>query len=247
MAKPVATSIAQTKVQQINNRTCIIIFAKYPAKDKAKTRLQPALGIDGAAKMARQLLLHSIEQAVASGFSVELCVSPAPTDRCWQDLELTASLCWSAQASGDLGLRMLTASENALKSFDKVLLIGSDCPDLTAERLQKSVQQLQQHDTVMIPAFDGGYVLLGFKQVDASLFSDITWSISSVAAITQQRIAAMNWTLGLLEPLADIDEPIDLKYLPTSWLDSIDSDNSDMNSKVNNDIDINKTSNPANL
>lgn len=231
MVKPVATSIAQTKVQQINNRTCIIIFAKYPAKDKAKTRLQPALGVDGAAKMARQLLLHSIEQAVASGFSVELCVSPAPTDRCWQDLELPASLCWSAQASGDLGLRMLTASENALKSFDKVLLIGSDCPDLTAERLQKSVQQLQQHDTVMIPAFDGGYVLLGFKQVAASLFSDIIWSTSSVAKITQQRIAALHWTLALLEPLADIDEPTDLKYLPLGWLDS--------EIKVNNHSEVN--------
>ncbi|WP_379544749.1 hypothetical protein [Psychrobacter sp. R86515] len=56
--------------------TCIILFAKYPAPNKAKTRLQPALGIDGAARMARQLLLHSIEQAIDTGFSVRaMCES----------------------------------------------------------------------------------------------------------------------------------------------------------------------------
>ena len=95
-------------------QTCVIIFAKFPAKGMAKTRLQPALGIDGAARMARQLLLHSVEQALAAGFSVEMCVSPEPTDPCWNELSLPKSLSWSAQAEGDLGLRMLTASQNAL-------------------------------------------------------------------------------------------------------------------------------------
>lgn len=201
-------------------QTCIIIFAKFPARGIAKTRLQPALGIDGAAKMARQLLLRSIEQAIATGFSVEMCVSPAPTDPCWQDFDLSEDLQWSAQADGDLGLRMLTASQNALKSFDTVLLTGSDCPDLTSERIKNAAKQLEQHDIAMIPAFDGGYVLLGFKQVDAHLFSDMTWSVSSVAAVTKQRIKALDWSLALLEPLADIDEPEDLQYLPTGWLDN---------------------------
>ena len=202
--------------------TLIIIFAKFPAQGKAKTRLQPALGIDGSARMARQLLLHSIEQALASGCTVELCVSPAPTDPCWQPLNLPSTLQWSAQVQGvlsDLGLRMLTASQNALENFKKVILIGTDCPDLTAERIQNAAQCLDEHDTVMIPALDGGYVLLGFKQVYASLFSDIEWSTASVAAVTQQRITALDWSLALLEPLVDIDEPTDLQHLPSGWLD----------------------------
>ena len=201
-------------------QTCIIIFAKFPAQGMAKTRLQPALGIDGAAKMARQLLLHSIEQALASGFNVEMCVSPAPNDPCWQTLDLPKSLLWSAQAQGDLGLRMLVASQNALKNFDRVLLTGSDCPDLSAKKIQHAAQCLAKHDTVMIPAFDGGYVLLGFKQVDAHLFSNMTWSVSDVAVVTQQRIKALGWSLAKLAPLADIDEPDDLQYLPVGWLNS---------------------------
>ncbi len=201
-------------------QTCVIIFAKFPAKGMAKTRLQPALGIDGAARMARQLLLHSVEQALAAGFSVEMCVSPEPTDPCWNELSLPKSLSWSAQAEGDLGLRMLTASQNALDKFEKVILIGTDCPDLINEQIQSAAQQLKQYDTTMIPAVDGGYVLLGLKQSDAHLFSDMTWSVSDVAAVTQQRVKDLNWSLALLEPLADIDEPDDLQYLPADWLDS---------------------------
>lgn len=201
-------------------QTCVIIFAKFPAKGMAKTRLQPALGIDGAARMARQLLLHSVEQALAAGFSVEMCVSPEPTDPCWNELSLPKSLSWSAQAEGDLGLRMLTASQNALDKFEKVILIGTDCPDLMNEQIQSAAQQLKQYDTTMILAVDGGYVLLGLKQSDAHLFSDMTWSVSDVAAVTQQRVKDLNWSLALLEPLADIDEPDDLQYLPADWLDS---------------------------
>ncbi|KAF0569942.1 Glycosyltransferase [Psychrobacter nivimaris] len=200
--------------------TCIILFAKYPAPNKAKTRLQPALGVDGAARMARQLLLHSIEQTVDTGFAVELCVSPAPTDPCWQALDFPDSLRWSAQADGDLGLRMLIASQQALQRFDKVVLIGTDCPSLTTARIQTAIQQLNQHDAVMIPATDGGYVLLGFRQVNESLFSDIVWSTASVAAVTEQRMAALGWRLALFDPLHDIDEPKDLVHLPSSWLDS---------------------------
>ena len=201
--------------------TLIIIFAKFPARGMAKTRLQPALGVEGSTSMARQLLLHSVEQAVASGFSVELCVSPAPNDPCWQTLNLPESLQWSAQADGDLGLRMLTASQQALSKFEQVLLIGTDCPSLTETRIQGAVQQLEQSDAVMIPASDGGYVLLGFKQIHADLFSDIEWSTASVAAVTRQRIKALDWSLILLNPLHDIDEPADLKYLPVDWLEKI--------------------------
>lgn len=202
-----------------NQQTCIILFAKFPAQGMAKTRLQPALGIEGAAQMGHKLLLHSIEQAVATGFTVELCVSPAPTDPCWQALNLLDSLRWSAQAEGDLGLRMLTASQQALARFEHVILIGTDCPSLTTIRIRQAAQQLEIQDSVMIPAFDGGYVLFGFKQVAARLFSNIEWSTASVAKVTQQRLAELSWSVALLAPLPDIDEPEDLCYLPNGWLD----------------------------
>lgn len=218
MVQQLETSI-QTNQQTLNNNTCVIIFAKYPASGMAKTRLQPALGIDGTARMARKLLLHSIEQAMAAGFVVNLCVSPAPTDPCWQVLDLPNTLQWSGQVAGDLGTRLLTASQQALNQYQKVLLIGTDCPSLTAQRIQVAAQQLDRTDAVMIPASDGGYVLLGLTTVHENIFSNITWSTSSVAAVTQQRVEALGWSLAVLEPLHDIDEPADLKHLPSGWLD----------------------------
>jgi rSAM/selenodomain-associated transferase 1 len=220
MTNRAARSIAQTSLQDSNQNTCVIIFAKYPTPGMAKTRLQPALGVDGTAQMARRLLLHSVEQAVATNYLVELCVSPAPNDPCWRALDLPDTLHWSGQVVGDLGARLLTASQQALDTYKKILLVGTDCPSLTAQCIQDAALQLDQHDTVMIPASDGGYVLLGFKQVHDSLFSNIIWSTASVAAVTQQRIKALGWSLAVLEPLHDIDEPDDLKYLPSDWLAS---------------------------
>ena len=135
--------------------TLIIIFAKFPTRGMAKTRLQPALGLEGASLIAKQLLLHSVEQALATGFSVELCVSPAPTDLCWQTLGLPESLQWSAQANDDLGLRMLAASQQGLYKFKQVVLIGTDCPSLTWEakyhaskpRLKRLLPHHRQHPT----------------------------------------------------------------------------------------------------
>ncbi|MEN2750468.1 TIGR04282 family arsenosugar biosynthesis glycosyltransferase [Psychrobacter sp. FBL11] len=206
--------------------TLVVIFAKFPAEGKAKTRLQPALGMAGAARIARKLLLHSIEQALATGFTVELCVSPAPSDPCWQTLNLPGSVQWSAQVEGDLGTRMLTASQQALATLKQVILIGTDCPSLNTSQIRQAVRHLETSDSVMIPAFDGGYVLFGFKQAYASLFANIEWSTASVASITQQRIKDLNWSLASLAPLPDIDEPTDLKYLPVGWLDGYRMTNS---------------------
>lgn len=232
-------------------RTRIIIFAKYPQAGKAKTRLQPALGAIGSEQMARKLLLHTISQALATGFTVELCVSPPPSDACWQQLDLVNGLThqlsghladvnsanvlgsdsigscnsiksldrlqWSEQATGDLGERMATASEQALTKAEQVLLIGTDCPDLSSEKLQQASASLACHDAVLIPAYDGGYVLLGLKQVDRQIFTGIVWSTATVAQLTRQKINALDWSLQIFEPLHDIDEPEDLQYLPKGW------------------------------
>ena len=113
----------------------------------------------------------------------------------------------------------------SLAKFKKVLLIGSDCPSLTAAVIQDAAQQLDNLNSVMIPAFDGGYVLLGFRQINAHLFTNMTWSVSDVAAVTKQRIKDLNSSLASLQPLPDIDEPEDLQYLPAGWLDGYELKN----------------------
>ena len=193
----------------------IVIFAKAPVAGLAKTRLIPALGAQGAALLATALLDHAVAQALASGVGpVELCVTPAPADPLWSGLALQATLTWSDQGDGDLGERMARAAQRALDAGEPVLLMGTDCPDLTAGRIREAAASLIAADATLVPAFDGGYVLLGLNHFDASLFAGIAWSTATVAQETRRRVEQLGWSLQNLPTLHDIDEPADLRWLP---------------------------------
>jgi NAD(P)-dependent dehydrogenase (short-subunit alcohol dehydrogenase family) len=125
---------------------------------------------------------------------------------------------WTAQGEGDLGARMARAAQRAVAAGQAVLLIGTDCPALDAAALQRAAQVLHATDAVMVPAHDGGYVLLGLRRFDARVFKDIDWSTARVAAQTRQRIQALGWELTLCPAAYDIDEPADLQRLPAGWL-----------------------------
>jgi hypothetical protein len=194
----------------------IVIFAKAPVPGRVKTRLVPALGEAGAARLAARMLDLALEQALAAATGpVELCMSPAPDSMDWADIPLPPGIETSAQGEGNLGERMARAARRAIENGETVLLTGTDCPDLTAERLRVAAEQLRTHDAVLYPAADGGYPLLGLRAFDASLFADIPWSTSTVADCTLGRIAALGWKVWVGKMLRDIDEPADLAWLET--------------------------------
>jgi rSAM/selenodomain-associated transferase 1 len=188
--------------------TRIIIFAKAPVPGRVKTRLIPALGAEGAAALARDMLERTVEEALATGLATELCGEPDPGEwhEAGKELELTA------QGQGDLGERLARAAERVLAE-QPVLLIGADCPELGRERLRAASAALEDHDSVIHAAHDGGYALLGLRRFDSSIFENIDWSTSSVAAQTIARIEALGWSLHMGEMLRDVDEPGDLVHL----------------------------------
>ena len=190
--------------------TRIVIFAKAPVPGKVKTRLIPALGEAGAARLAQRMLADTVAQALAARVrTTELCATPHPDDPQWAG-HLPAGVRLSDQGSGDLGQRLGAAALRVIRAGERVLLIGTDCPALDAQRLAEAAAQLETHDCVIHPARDGGYVLLGLTRHDPSLFSDIAWSTDTVAATTIARITALGWSLFVGDTLNDIDEPADL-------------------------------------
>lgn len=201
------------------NAVRIIVFAKAPQPGFAKTRLIPALGAEGAASLARRMLDHTVTEAQAAQIGeVELCVTPDPGAPSWQALhDHTWQVDWQPQGDGDLGARLARATHRSLAVREAVLLIGTDCPSLTAARLREAAAQLTSNDAVIIPSADGGYVLLGFKHFHPGVFQGITWSTDSVAFETLCRIGSLGWTVAQLPMLRDIDEPADLAALPQDW------------------------------
>jgi rSAM/selenodomain-associated transferase 1 len=193
------------------NAVRIVVFAKAPVPGRVKTRLIPALGEAGAAQLAERMLEQALQQALAAAVGpVELCMSPAPDAPEWAGIPLPAGIGTSDQGEGDLGARMARAAQRATGRGEAVLLTGTDCPELTAERLRVAAARLAGHDAVLHRAEDGGYPLLGLRAFDAGLFQNMPWSTPAVADLTLQRLADLGWTVWVGDTLRDIDEPADL-------------------------------------
>ena len=189
----------------------IVIFAKAPVAGQVKTRLVPALGEDGAARLARRMLRDTCREAGKVMIaSAELCTSPEPAHPDWAEHLPRRFGSVTAQGGGDLGERLARAAARVIGEAEHVLLIGTDCPALNERRLRDACWELETHDAVIHPTHDGGYALLGLKRFDPSIFSGIAWSTASVARETMRRIAALGWSLHIGETLQDIDEPEDL-------------------------------------
>ncbi len=199
----------------------IIIFAKAPRAGLAKTRLIPALGAEGAARLAQRMLQATVASAQAAALGpLQLCLTPPPADPVWANFTWPAGVELCGQGEGDLGQRMARAVEQGVQQGLPVLLIGTDCPQLSPTLLRQAAQALLSHDSVLFPASDGGYVLLGLRRANPRVFADIAWSSASVAACTRARLAELGWSLFEGPELDDIDDPEDLPKLPAGWLPS---------------------------
>ncbi|WP_232821227.1 TIGR04282 family arsenosugar biosynthesis glycosyltransferase [Oceanimonas marisflavi] len=196
----------------------ILVFAKAPLPGRAKTRLTPALGAEGAARLARRMLETTLAQCLAANIGpVELCMSPAPAHPDWQSVSLPSRLELSAQGDGDLGARMARAARHSLACNKAVILVGTDCPQLSPELLQRAADRLVHSEALLHPTADGGYALLGLRRFSGSLFAHMPWSTPQVASLTRRRLDALNWRWMEGECLTDIDEPGDLFQLPGRW------------------------------
>ncbi len=194
--------------------TRIIVFAKAPQPGAVKTRLIPALGPAGAARLHERLLERTLATAAAAGVGpLELCGDPVP-DPFLAARAAAHGATLTAQGSGDLGARMHRVLARALAGAPAALAIGCDCPALTPEHLRDAGAALAAgHDAVLAPAEDGGYVLIGLARAHAALFEHIPWGGPDVAERTRAALGRLGWRWRELEPLWDVDRPEDLARL----------------------------------
>ena len=190
----------------------IVILAKAPIPGFAKTRLIPAIGAHAAAVLQERLTERTVATALAACIGpVTLCCDPDATHDTFLKMVTRMKITLRPQPPGDLGTRMLAA---VATSTGPVLMIGTDCPALTEAYLRSAAMALRDgNDVVLIPAERGGYVLLGMRKAQPTLFSNIGWGGSSVLADTRARIVEQRLMLVERPPLWDIDTEIDLARL----------------------------------
>jgi uncharacterized protein len=187
------------------NSACLIVMAKPPLLAKVKTRLAKGIGDHAALEVYRILLEHTMEVASTGDLLVSVFVTE--NDGYFDNHGFPVSL----QSAGDLGNKMDLASRQMLNQVRKVIIIGTDCPDLSHHHIEKANNLLDSHDIVFGPCEDGGYYLLGLKYPHKEVFEDLPWSTDSLLEITLDRCREEGISYGLLEKLADVDTLDDLK------------------------------------
>lgn len=227
------------------NQNHLLIFGRYPIPGKTKTRLIPALGPLGAAECHRRLTERTV--AIARSFVNRTLLSCPTSIGFYYDGGTTAQFqrwldnrdgCKSAesqidfqrQCNGDLGQRMRCAITESFKNgASKVLLVGTDLPDLAPEHFEAGFEALNTHDLVLGPSMDGGYWLVGMgnksikssialknkrdhqNRKTADIFDHIDWGTEQVLAQTIAAAEKLNLKTYQLDLLNDLDTPDDLK------------------------------------
>ena len=184
-------------------KNTLLIFIRNPQLGKVKTRLARTLGDVETLRIYHILLEKTRSAALGCQAERWLIYSDfVESNDVWHPDFFQKKV----QHSGDLGERMEAAFQMAFEArSDKVVIIGSDCPELTGEILQQAFDGLDSFDFVLGPVPDGGYYLLGMKALESSVFHNIEWSTETVLEKTLKRIAAAGKSFMLLPMLSDVD------------------------------------------
>ncbi len=197
----------------------VAILARAAVPGEAKTRLISRLGAARAAALQAHLTERAMHRVQAAGARIVLWIAGSVDIRTTElarqfDAELRA------QPPGDLGARMHAAALGAKATGRSAMIIGTDCPAQQPEHLLKARMLLAEHDVVLQPALDGGYVMIAMNQPYIELFQNIAWGSETVLQSTRQRCVALGLTCAELPALPDLDRPEDLDLaIANGWLD----------------------------
>lgn len=192
----------------MNDKKLLMLFVRNPELGKVKTRLAAAVGPERALEIYLQLLQHTrdltkelpVQKLVYYSESVD-------TNDLWPNEQYQKRV----QPEGDLGEKMEAAFASAFsEGYTSVVIIGSDCLQLTPDIVLQAYSELEQHDVVIGPALDGGYYLLGMNRLHPKLFQNKRWSTVHVFPATLQDIKNLQLSHALLPRLSDVDYVEDL-------------------------------------
>lgn len=183
------------------DRAALIIMIKNPELGKAKTRIASTAGDEEALRIYKLLLTHTREVTVNTDVDKYLYYSDSIVNDEWSDQEFYKRV----QSDGDLGQRLRSAFTELAEAYDKMIVIGSDCVEITPAHIMSAVSALDQKDIVIGPVYDGGYYLLGMNGYHPEVITDIEWSTDVVAAQTLSKAESKGLSHHKIEMLHDID------------------------------------------
>jgi len=183
--------------------TGIIVFIKNPRLGHVKTRLAKDVGNEKALEIYLKLTAHTHRVLSAVQYVNRYVYYSEFVDD--TDDWSTDSFIKRIQSNGDLGDKIEHAFTEVFKQNEKVIIIGSDCAQLSANHIQQAIDALDDNNVVIGPSLDGGYYLLGMDSNFQFLFEGIEWSTASVFETTKNKALAQGLSVAEIEKLSDID------------------------------------------
>ena len=196
----------------------VLLFLKAPRPGLVKTRLAGSVGPHGAAELQRAFAADLLEWLAAlRGVERRIVFAPADgREDCARLLPTGAGgrFRWEPQVPGDLGARLSAAFSSAFEGgAGRVIALGADAPLLGPGIVRRAFRTLARRDSVLGPARDGGYYLVGLRREEPRIFEGIPWSTPAVLEETLRRIEVARLSGELLPPMGDVDTGPDLDRL----------------------------------
>lgn len=190
------------------SRNRLIIFVKNPIEGEVKTRLASSLGDEKALDVYQKLLKITARKTANVNAEKLVSYSKFVEESDNFDKNIFEK---SVQSKGDLGEKMKHAFRSGFEEgFNRIVLIGSDCPEISKGLIDEAFEELSEADSVIGPSDDGGYYLIGLSRFIPQIFDDVEWSTSSVFSSTITALDGMDATYCVLKKLNDIDTESDL-------------------------------------
>jgi hypothetical protein len=202
----------------LDNR-CLLFFIKSPEKGKVKSRLAAVIGEEPAANLYRDFITQMLSTLRRGDFPFYICFYPNNALKGLKEW-LGDQHHYIPQKGKDLGERMRNGFIDAFAmGFKRVVLVGSDIPDLPLEVIEEAFISLKEEEAAIGPAYDGGYYLIGFKEKTFSpqVFERMAWGTERVLEDTMRVLKNLNQRVHTLPYLRDIDTVDDLKNIDPSF------------------------------
>lgn len=193
----------------------LMVFIKYPEPGKVKTRLAIDIGYEEATQFYKEMAEYVLRTTKSQKYMQKIYFSPK--EKKDDIVDWLGEMTFVPQSKGDLGTRLYSAFQREFDlGVNKVVVIGSDCPDCDAEIISTAFGILEQKDAVLGPSNDGGYYLLGLRINDKRIFEKIDWGSSTVYEQTCRKLDILHYDYELLETKRDIDTLDDLNEIRNS-------------------------------
>lgn len=194
----------------------VLLYAKAPCNGKVNTRLIPDIGVDAATQLQDDLIHHRLSMlSKAALCDVRLMCSPGQQDEYFLQRKQQYDVALFDQQGEDLGVRMFNGVAAALQSYKYCIVIGTDSPALDSAMIAQVIDDLQSgSEVVLVPAEDGGYVLIAMSAAYSCLFEGVSWGSDRVMKQTVDILVANKITYKALGMCWDIDRLADYqRYL----------------------------------